>query len=273
MDEASGSVTAVLLAAGAGTRLAPLTDEWPKPLMPVGGRPLLQIWLDDLWTIGVRSVVVNVHHHRREMLDFLNRPRFRNWVRVFEEERLLGTAGTLRACRGFLVGGPTLLAHADNLCRCHLADFVAAHRERPGGHVATMMTFDTETPESCGIVETDAAGTVVAFHEKAHDPPGRRANGAVYLLQPEVLDWLDDHPGVTDFSTGVVPEFLGRIGTWHNVNVHRDIGTPAMLAAAQNDPDPRSTNAPTGGDDWDQWFKDHPIHQMVGELGTGGGEV
>ena len=129
-----------------------------------------------------------------------------------------------------------------------------------------MMTFDTPTPETCGIVETDPAGVVIGFHEKVADPPGNRANGAVYMLEPEVLDWLADHPAVWDFSTGVLPNFVGKVATWHNSGTHRDIGTPEMLALAQQDllPDlPRVEY-----DDWSEWFRDHPIHQLVADLTT-----
>ena len=86
------------------------------------------------------------------------------------------------------------------------------------------------------------------------------------MLEPEVLDWLADHPTVWDFSTGVLPNFVGKIATWHNSGTHRDIGTPEMLALAQQDllPDlPRVEY-----DDWSEWFRDHPIHQLVADLTT-----
>ena len=62
-DLAENGVRALLLAAGSGSRLRPLTDEWPKPLMPIWGRPLLEHWLESLRSVGVRDVLVNVHHH------------------------------------------------------------------------------------------------------------------------------------------------------------------------------------------------------------------
>ncbi|MGC8045248.1 sugar phosphate nucleotidyltransferase, partial [Salmonella enterica] len=74
----------------------------------------------------------------------------------------------------------------------------------------TMMLFETPDPRSCGIVELDANGVVQAFHEKVPEPPGRLANAAVYLLEPEVLDFLDSlgRPEI-DFSTEVIPHYLG----------------------------------------------------------------
>jgi mannose-1-phosphate guanylyltransferase len=96
-----------------------------------------------------------------------------------------------------------------------------------------MMTFHTKTPSTCGIVEIDEDGVVIGFHEKVKSPPGNLANGAVYLLEPEVLRWICDRPEITDFSTQVLPHFIGRIATWHNEGTHIDIGSKESLRAAQ----------------------------------------
>ena len=91
----ANSVRALLLAAGTGSRLYPLTDDWPKPLMPIRGRPLLEYWLESLRSVGIRDVLVNVHHHAEQMVRFLDRPCYQEWVSTDHETRLLGTAGTL----------------------------------------------------------------------------------------------------------------------------------------------------------------------------------
>ena len=265
-----GAVTALLLAAGQGTRLRPLTDHWPKTLMPVNGRPLLEHWLGHMRGAGVDEVVVNVHHHVDEMLRFLERPIFRGWVHPSVEEEILGTAGAVRFNREKLSGESVIVVHADNLCRCDFGDFVDFHRRRRPVHTdITMMTFEAEVPEACGIVETDADEVVVGFHEKVLDPPGRRANGAVYVLDRTVLDWIVEHPEVTDFSTEVIPEYLGGIATWHNSGVHRDIGTPEMLDRAQRDAASPTIFEMAHDDEWSSWFSSHPIHAMVKALRFG----
>ena len=264
MLEAASGVRALLLAAGSGSRLRPLSDGWPKSLMPIGGRPLLDIWLSDLWFSGVREVRVNVHHHQTEMLRFLDRPRYRDWVRPVVEEELLGTAGSVRANQEFLSAGTALLVHADNFCVCDLEAFFRFHLDnRPQPSVMTMMTFNTSSPESCGIVEVDEHGLVLEFHEKVNNPPGFRANGAVYLLEEEVIERILARPQVTDFSTGVVPEFLGRIATWHNKNVHHDIGTPAMLCSVQEEHRGNRLGELWEPDEWTTWFAQHPIHVKI----------
>ena len=262
-------VQALLLAAGSGSRLRPLTDQWPKSLMPIGGRPLMEYWLESLWSVGIRDVLVNVHHHSDQMMRFLKRPRYREWVTATHEVRPLGTAGTLISNRDFFKGSKILLVHADNWSRCDLGGFLEYHNHRrPEGCPVTMMTFDTLVPETCGIVETDASGVVIGFHEKVVDPPGNRANGAVYLLEPELLEWLVNQPTISDFSTEVLPNLLGRIATWHNSEIHRDIGTPEMLALAQQDWNPDQVGGGSETDDWGEWFRDHPVHRLIDELTT-----
>ena len=258
-------VRALLLAAGLGTRLQPLTERWPKCLMPIGERPLLEYWLETLWRSGIRQARVNLHYLPEIVESFLARPRFRDWVNAVKETKLLGTAGTLRKHADFFKTQTTLLVHADNWCQCDFTNFLEFHqRRRLEGTALTMMTFDTESPHSCGIVEVNDDGVVQAFHEKVTNPPGTRANAAVYLLEPELLNWLVTQTQINDFSTQVLPNYLGRIATWHNPQLHRDIGTIQSLRQAQSDP--RPTVLWEEADAWQAQFFQHPIHQGLREL-------
>ena len=254
----------MLLAAGLGTRLSPLTDEWPKCLMPIGERPLLEYWLETLYSASVLDVLLNLHHHSEIVEEFITRPRFRNWVNSVFEETLLGTAGTLKANKEYFQDCTTLLVHADNWCQCNFADFLNYHRNHRPKHCSiTMMTFESPTPETCGIVETDAEGIVNAFHEKSNNPPGNQANGAVYLLEPEVIEWTDNNPKISDFSTELLPHFMGSIATWNNHRIHRDIGAIPMLQLAQLDP--RPINCWPETDAWQKKFLRNPIHLQVAQ--------
>ena len=87
-------VRALLLSAGLGTRLKPLTDKWPKCLMPIGGRPLLEYWLQALCDLEINKVIVNTHHHSELVSAFLDRPHFAEWVTNIYEPELLGTASS-----------------------------------------------------------------------------------------------------------------------------------------------------------------------------------
>ena len=185
--------------------------------MPVNGRPLLEWWLRTLTAAGVGQFLVNLHHHAGPVRRWVRSSPFARRVTLTEEPRLLGTGGTLLANAAFCDGRPILLIHADNLCACPWQAFFSAHAGRPAGTLMTLMTFDSDHPESCGVVETDAGGVVRAFHEKVAHPPGRRANAAVYIVEPQVVDVLASlGKPVIDFSTEVLPHFVGRMATWHN---------------------------------------------------------
>jgi mannose-1-phosphate guanylyltransferase len=248
-----GALKALLVAAGTGSRLRPLTDVLPKCLMPIDGRPLLGIWLEMLREAGVGEIVVNLHHHAALVRDYVERSPYSSAVTLAHEETLLGTAGTLLRHRDRLSGGTFLFAHADNLSAFDFGQFLNAHQSRPPGTIMTMMTFTTDRPELCGIVQLNERGRIVAFHEKSAQAHGNVANAAVYLAEPEIFAAIDAlGKPVTEFSTDVLMKILDRAHTFHNDTYHRDIGTRASLSQAQFDYAgvPRTGAAQVAGDPW-----------------------
>src|SRR5262245_14910668 len=157
---------ALLLAAGLGSRLRPLTDTIPKCLVPIRGRPLLAYWLDLLFLGGIDRALINTHHLADQVWSFIISSPWRERTDLVNEDVLLGTCGTIVANRTYFGRGPLLVAHADNLTDLDLRSFAAAHATRPDGCVLTMLAFRTDDPKSCGILERDQAGIVCAFHEK-----------------------------------------------------------------------------------------------------------
>ena len=254
---------ALLLSAGFGSRLKPYSENWPKCLMPIHEIPLLEYWIRTLIELNFDNIFVNTHHHANIVKEFLSREVFKNRVNVLHEPRLLGTAGTIRANASFFCGEPLLLIHADNWCQCNLKNFIETHyqclKRVSTDSVITMMTFWTSTPESCGIVELDKTGIVVKMHEKIQNPPSNLANGAVYMIDPEVIKWITDNPDAMDFSTQVLPFFMGRIATWENKQIHRDIGNIKMLWAAQSEGTPITKIR----DEWALQYERNPIHKLI----------
>jgi mannose-1-phosphate guanylyltransferase len=224
---------AILLAAGYGIRLRPLTNDIPKCLVPIHGRPLLEIWLESLTAAGIGPFLINTHYLAERVEAFIESTRHRDQVTLVHEHELLGTAGTLIANLDFLRGEDGLLIHADNYCLADFGAFVQAHRRRPPSCVMTMMIFRTDTPSYCGIVELDERGVVLGFHEKATSPPGNLANGAVYLLSAALLERLGGElRTVKDFSTEVLSRLVGQIYTYETSEVFLDVGTPEAYAKA-----------------------------------------
>lgn len=227
---------ALLLAAGLGTRLRPLTDSVPKCLVPIRGRPLLDYWLSMLFAGGIERALVNTHHLAERVRQFIDVSPWRNRVVLAHEPQLLGTAGTILRNREFFANQSFMVIHADNLSVFDVEAFFAHHRSRPQGTAITMMTFDTDVPESCGIVVIDQRGVVQEMHEKVARPPGRRANAAVYIMEPDVIEFIASlgRP-VVDISTEVLPHFMGRIHSFHNAHYHRDIGSYESLHRAESE--------------------------------------
>jgi mannose-1-phosphate guanylyltransferase len=218
---------AILLAAGLGTRLRPLTNTIPKCLVPIKGKPLLEIWLERLTQAGIGPFLVNTNYLAEEVEVFIETSPYQNHVTLVYEPELRGTAGTLIENLDFFQGEDGLLIHADNYCMADFRAFVQAHKQRPPNCFMTMMTFRTDTPSSCGIVELDGRGVVVGFHEKATSPPGNLANGAIYILSAELLEKMSrDLHEANDFSTEVLHRFIGLIYTHETHEMFLDIGTP-----------------------------------------------
>ncbi len=225
---------ALLLAAGYGTRLRPLTDSIPKCLVPIRGRPLLDYWLELLLAGGIEAVLVNTHYFAEKVSDFVSASPWRDRVTLVHEDNLLGTGGTVLRNRAFFRNEAFLVAHADNLTKFDLRAFIARQASRPAGVVITMMTFATDAPQTCGVVVEDADGIVREFYEKSPNPPGNRANGAVYIFEPEVIGFLESlRKPMIDLSTEVLAHYLGRICTFFNAGYHRDIGSPESLRKAE----------------------------------------
>lgn len=244
---------ALLLAAGVGNRLRPITETVPKCLVPIHGRPLLDYWLDLLFRDDVvERALVNTHHLATMVEAHVARSRWRERIDLVHEPRLLGTGGTLKANSAYFGGEPFLVAHADNLTDMDLAAFSAAHRVRPRHCVITMLTFPSDDPRSCGIVQLDGDNVVRAFHEKVAEPPGNLANAAVYVFAPEAVEFTANLPReFIDISTEVIPAFVGRVYAVIHRGYHRDIGTIEGLEKARKEfSPPRTHDAKSGSSEW-----------------------
>jgi mannose-1-phosphate guanylyltransferase len=185
---------------------------------------------------GVERILINTHYLPDVVREFVKVSPRRDSIDLVNEDTLLGTGGTVLKNREFLEGGPFMVVHADNLTRFDVRAFILAHDRRPAEIDITMMTFNTDTPQSCGIVELDKRGVVIRLHEKVAHPPSNHANAAVYIFEPSVIDFLSSfNKAVIDISTEVLPRYMGRMQAFHNSDYHRDIGTPESLALAERE--------------------------------------
>jgi mannose-1-phosphate guanylyltransferase len=226
---------ALLLAAGLGTRLRPLTESVPKCLVPIAGRPLLTHWLTALFADPrIERVLINTHHLADQVTTVVGSLPWRHRIDLVHEPSLLGTGGTVLANRAWLGEGPVFVAHADNLTDAPVSHIIDPHLAARKSVAMTMLAFRTPTPGTCGILELDAQARVVGFHEKVANPPGNLANGAVYVFEPEVVDRIAaiGRP-VVDLSTDIIPALLPRVLAVEYGGFFMDIGNNEALAWAR----------------------------------------
>jgi NDP-sugar pyrophosphorylase family protein len=202
-------VKALILAAGLGTRLGPLTAKCPKPMLPIAGRPLLEHSVHLLRAHGVREIAINLHHHPEVVVAHLGDGRPFGVKLVYSREaRLLGTAGAAKRLSAFL-DEPFYVLYGDVLTDLNLSRLAAWHRARRA--VLTMTFYRVEDPTRAGIAEIDADGRVQRFKEK----PDRAevfsdlAGTGIYVAEPEILDGVP--PGCfSDFGQHLIPWLLER---------------------------------------------------------------
>ena len=223
---------AFLLAAGNGTRLRPLTDNLPKCLVPIQGKPLLEIWLELAESHGITEVLINVHAHAGLVRQFLSSRRPGLHVTLAEEPELLGSAGTLAAHRDWLGDAADFwILYADVLTNVDLGRMLRFHQTHASA--ATLGVYNVADPRRCGIAVVDEAGKIVRFLEKPQDPPGNLAFAGVMIGTPAVLDLI---PGArpADIGFDVLPRLAGDMFAYPIQEFLLDIGTVSNYEQAQS---------------------------------------
>jgi mannose-1-phosphate guanylyltransferase len=217
---------AMVLAAGLGTRLRPLTYEITKPMVPVLDRPVMEHILDLLERHGFTQVIANLHYFPDTITGY-----FGDRVSYHHEPELLGTAGGVRACADFLAQGPFLVISGDALTDIDLTSLVARHRE--AGGIATLAVKQVPDTREFGVVLHDREGRVSGFQEKP-DPEEALSdlgNCGIYVFEPQIFDYFPERPFV-DWATDVFPALLENDVPFYIHELHEywnDIGSLGEL--------------------------------------------
>lgn len=236
-----GDIVGMVLCAGLGTRLRPLTERVPKPAVPVANVPLVRWSLALLRGAGVRRAVVNVHH----LPDVMERgaraaaSALGMEIAVSREPIIAGTGGALREARRLLDGAETLvLLNGDVLFDVDLGGALAAHRA--SGALASMLLLPMPAGARYAAVEVDAGGAVRRI-AGSFGPGGEGLTplhfSGVHVLSPGLLDRVPDEPFECDINRHVYPPLMasgqvrGRLveGYWN------DLGAPERYLAAHAD--------------------------------------
>ena len=239
-NAAERKLKAFLLAAGRGQRLRPLTDIVPKCLLPVNGKPLLQIWLEHLSNQGISEVLINTHWLHDQVAGFVKKWRAGHEhehmrITLAHEPRLLGSAGALWANREWLESGPFFIIYADNLTRFDLQKMLVFHEKN--GCPLTIRIYRGADPGRCAVVCTDANDTVIDFAEKPRKPKSDLGAGGIYIADARIFHFFPENRtggmnGVLDLSYHVLPRLVGKMKAYYSDEFSIDIGTPASYAEA-----------------------------------------
>jgi mannose-1-phosphate guanylyltransferase len=217
---------AMVLAAGLGTRLRPLTYEITKPMVPVLDRPVMEHILDLLDRHSFEGVIANLHYFPETI-----REHFGDRLEYRYEQDLLGTAGGVRACADFFGAEPFLVISGDALTDIDLGALTARHRE--AGGIATLAVKQVPDTREFGVVLHDREGRITGFQEKPRPEEALSdlGNCGIYVFDPEIFDYFPPRPFV-DWAQDVFPVLLENDVPFHIHKVHEywnDIGSLTEL--------------------------------------------
>jgi mannose-1-phosphate guanylyltransferase / phosphomannomutase len=208
MGSSRQPVKAMVMAAGAGTRLRPLTFKLPKPMVPVANRPALEYTLRNLKKHGINDVVLNLHSHPQAIQDYFKDGK--EWdlkITYSLERQLLGTAGGVKKMASFFEDGTFLVMSGDGLTDVDLTTLLEFHREKRS--LATMALKSVDSRFDYGVTVTDDRGAITRFFEKPSwkDVFSNQVNTGIYVFEPAVLAEIP--AGTTyDFGNQLWPKLL-----------------------------------------------------------------
>lgn len=211
---------AMILAAGLGTRMRPLTDHCPKPLLPVAGKPLIVHHLERLAAAGFREVVINVSYRAGQIIEALgDGSRYGVSLAFSVEETPLETAGGLRHALPLLGNAPFVLLNGDVW-----SDFPLTRLRPTDGDLASLVMVDTTDFHRRGDFHLDANGRLHAEGEP------RLIYAGLGVVHPELIAELPDGEPIKLAPLLVEAMRAGRVGGWHHRGDWVDVGTPTRLA-------------------------------------------
>ncbi|MBU2638764.1 MAG: NTP transferase domain-containing protein [Nanoarchaeota archaeon] len=177
----------LILAGGKGTRLKPITDEIPKPLLPVHGKPILQYGIELFKKFGINEIILSIGYKGSQIKEYFgNGERFGVTIHYIEETEPLGTAGPLNLARKYLTE-PFVMCNADELKDIDLTDMYIFHKNNHA--LATIALTTVPDPSNYGVARMQGQ-KIVEFIEKPPAPPSNLINAGLYILEPDVLKYV-----------------------------------------------------------------------------------
>jgi len=223
------NLKAMIMAAGVGARLEPLTKEVPKPLVPIANKPVMDILFERLTAIGVRDIIANTYYHADKIISKYSSNDLGINFNYIKEKTLSGTAGGLKKCQFFFEEGEDFLVlSADGLSNADLEKGIEVHKKT--GAIATIGIKEIPMKEvpNFGVVVTDEAGYITEFQEKPSlkEAKSNCINTGIYIFNYKIFDYIPENT-FYDFAKNVFPKLLeiNQMNTFIINEYWSDIGT------------------------------------------------
>jgi NDP-sugar pyrophosphorylase family protein len=208
-----------VLAGGEGTRLKPYTYSTPKPMLMLGGKPILEYVLQNLKKAGIKDAIITAGYHHEQIMDYFGDGKKLGMKLEYaiEKERM-NTAGSILPHKD-KVDGTFAVVMGDHLTNLDLSDMLKQHKE--SGAMATIALFKDSMPLEYGVADVED-GLIKGFKEKPMLE--HLYNTAIYIFEPEVFDYIKEKE---DFAKNVIPRLLSekkKVGAYVFDDVWFDIG-------------------------------------------------
>jgi histidinol-phosphate phosphatase family protein len=228
---------AVILAGGRGTRLGKLTREVPKPMLTIGGVPILEHQIKLLKRYGIREIIILAGYRSEVIADyFKDGSKYGVTIKYFIDKEPLGTAGSIKEIQNSLEE-PFIVLYGDVMINMDLEKFLHFHRSKKGA--CTLVVHPNDHPYDSDLVDIDNNRKIIAFHRKPHDKHRYYRNlvsAAVYMMSPRILKHIDR--GIkTDFGKDIFPGLLEKENLYGYLTAEylKDIGTKERLQKVEDD--------------------------------------
>lgn len=201
---------AIILAAGLGTRLKPLTDEIPKVMLPLKNKPLLYYQINWFKKYGITDIAINLHHLPKKIRSYLgDGSKFNVKITYSYEKELLGTAGAIKKLEKFFGNAPFLIFYGDNITNLDLNQFINFHKEKKG-IMTICLHKKQEREKDFGIAVLDKNNQISDFIEKPSNleiSESNLINSGIYIAKSEIFNFIPENK-FYDFAHDLFPLLL-----------------------------------------------------------------
>ena len=225
----SSLIRAMVMSAGIGSRLEPLTLSVPKPLVPVANKPVMDILFENLASIGISDVICNTYYLADQIIERYKTNNLGINFNYIKEETLSGTAGGVKKCQFFFdKNEPFLVLSADGLTNADILKGIEIHKKSKAIATIGIKQIPKEEVSHFGVVVTDKNGFITEFQEKpsVENAKSNFINTGIYIFDYKIFDYIPKNT-FYDFAKNVFPKLLEEhaLNTFEIKEYWSDIGT------------------------------------------------